>query len=415
MLSHLTISSVANKHPEAAQPGMLRAANRIADALGLFRRPLSAAELMSLAKRRTGLADFGDPCFEAPLQVLLRSYEDEADLSPFGRMVARWDALRFLSNLLMLKDAEKQAPAILDQPIARPIFITGLPRSGSTFLHSLLSQDPSNRVVRCWETIYPYPGRDGAADRRQRKVERQLASFARLAPEIRSLHPITAGSPQECTEITGHVFQSLRFDTTHAVPTYQRWLDDAGHLAAYRFHQRFLQHVQHRNGPGRWILKCPDHVFALDAIHAVYPDACFVFMHRDPLEVLPSVAKLTEALRRPFTRRIDRLQIGRQVSERWAHGATILTETTGNAGNSSDRMVHLKFRRFVADPLGSVAALYEHFGMIFDREAATRVHSFIAARPNGGYGNNHSRLEDYGLDAGVERRRYRDYINHFAV
>jgi hypothetical protein len=415
MQLRLAPSPVAPQRTDPAQPSVLRAANRIADALGLFRRPLSAAELIDLARRRTGLRDFGAPGFEVPLEVLLRSYDEEADLSPFGRMTARWDTLRFLSNLLMLREAERRVPAIADIPITQPIFITGLPRSGSTFLHSLLSQDPSNRVVHCWETIYPCPerdGRTGAADRRARKVERQLSSFTRIAPEIRSLHPITAGSPQECSEINGHVFRSLRFDTTHAVPSYRRWLDDAGHLAAYRFHKRFLQHLQHQNGPGRWILKCPDHVFALDAIREVYPDACFIVTHRDPLKVLPSVAKLTEALRRPFARRIDRLAIGRQVSERWARGAAILT---AGASSASDQLVHLKFRPFVDDPLGCVARLYERFGMTFDREASARVHSFIAARPNGGYGNNHSELKDYGLDAGTERQRYRDYIDCFGI
>jgi hypothetical protein len=418
MRLRLATPPVADGHPHLAQPALLRTANRIADALGLFRQPLSTSEMMSLARRRTGLSDFGDSSFETPLQILVKSYEEEADLSPFGRMAARWDALRFLTNLLMLKEAERQTPAILDQVIAQPIFITGLPRSGSTFLHSLLSQDPSNRVVRCWETIYPCPepgAAVGTADPRPHRVERQFASFARLAPDVGSLHPLAAGSPQECTEITGHVFQSLRFDTTHTVPSYRHWLDHAGHIAAYRFHKRFLKHLQYWKGPGRWILKCPDHVFALEAIHAVYPDACFVFTHRDPLEVLPSVARLTEALRRPFTRRIDRLQIGRQVGERWAGGAAILTETAARKSGASGRTINLKFRPFIADPLGGVAAVYERFGMRFDREAASRVDRYIAARPNGGYGSNHSRLEDYGLEAGVERQRYRDYIDYFAI
>jgi hypothetical protein len=411
-------SSLNGTPSPTAQQRVLHIANHVADALGLFSRPLLAGEMMSLAMRRTGLADFGDPSFEKPLQVLIKSYEDEADLSPFGRMVARWDTLRFLQNLLMLKEAEIETPAILAEPIVQPIFVTGLPRSGSTFLHHLLSQDPSNLVVRCWETIFPCPGSEGKAgtpERRVRRVRRQLARFARLAPEFTSLHPITAESPQECTEITGHVFQSLRFDTTHAVPSYRRWLDDAGHLAPYRFHKRFLQHLQHRKGPGRWILKCPDHLFALDAVRTVYPDARFIFTHRNPLEVLPSVAKLTEVLRRPFTRRIDRSEIGRQVSDRWAQGATILTETAARATVSPGGMINLRFRSLVNDPSGSVAMLYERLGLTFGREAESRVQSLIADLPHGGYGTNRPKLGDYGLDAEVEQQRYRNYITVFGV
>ena len=406
------------KPSAAIRPTVLHMANRAADALGLFRQPLSVPEMMSRATRDTGLADFGDPSFEQPLQVLVSSLEDEADLSPFGRLAARWDTQRFLQNLLMLREAEKRTPALLDERIVRPIFITGLPRSGSTFLHHLFSKDPANLVVRCWETIAPFPGAEGATDThesRVRRVDRQLARFRRLAPEFGGLHPMTAESPQECTEITAHVFQSLRFDTTHAVPSYLRWLDAAGHLAAYRFHQRFLRYLQHRKGPRQWILKCPDHVFALDAIRTVYPDARFVFTHRNPLEVLPSVARLTEVLRWPFTRHVDRSRIGRQVSDRWAEGAAVLTEAVSGAAGSVDGIVNLRFRSFIGDPVGSIAMIYERLGLSFSREAELRIRSFIAERPNGGYGNNRSKLQDFALDEGLEQHRYRDYIAQFGV
>lgn len=399
-------------------PHILGAVDGLVGALGISRRPLSAAELMRLAQRRTGLTDFGDASFEEPLEVLTRSYEEEASLSAFGRVAARWDALRFLSNLLMLRDAEKRSPAILDQSIEQPIFITGLPRSGTSFLHGLLCQDRSNLVVRCWETIYPCPARPGPAadpDPRPDKVDRHLAGFARLAPEIRAIHPMTARSPQECTEITGHVFRSFRFDTTHHVPTYRAWLDDAGQLAAYRFHRRFLKYLQHHKGPGRWILKCPDHVFALHAIRSVYPDARFIFLHRNPLEVLPSVARLTEVLRRPFTRRVDRFEIGAQVSERWARGAATLVEAAQSCHDSPDRAVHLKFRSFVQDPIGCVAMLYERFALKFSEERAARLRGFVAERPNGGYRRSEVRLEEYGLNAQAERRRYHDYMACFGL
>lgn len=395
---------------------LINAVNHIADASGVFQKPLSATELIEGAQRRTGLTDFGDRSFDMPLEVLAQCYEEEANLSAIGRMAARWDALRFLSNLLRIRDAEKNNPAILDEAIDRPIFITGMPRSGSTFLHALLCEDEANRAVRCWETIDPYPaqrGRAGSPERRQRKVDRQLAIFAKIAPELPGLHPISACSPQECTEIMGHVFRSLRFDTTHHVPSYRLWLDSAGHLAAYRFHKRFLKHLQHRNGSRRWILKCPDHVFALKALRDVYPDACFIFLHRDPLEVLASVARLTEVLRRPFTREVDRLQIGRQVSERWAHGAAMLVEAAESGTPSPERVCHINFRRFVENPLLCVAALYERFGLTSSREVETRLRRFITERPNGGYDPVKARLDEYGLDAQVESRGFRDYMLYF--
>jgi hypothetical protein len=405
-------------HHPVIEAQLLGLASRAAAALDAFRQPMSTATLTELARRRTRLVDFGDHDFEAPLEVLIKSYEEEADLNTFGRMAARWDVERFLSNLLLLRSAEKREPAILQQSIKRPVFITGLPRSGTTFLHELLGRDPSNRIVRCWETIYPYAtrfGRSGDPDDRRRKVDRQLALFARLAPEIQSLHPIRAESGQECSEITGHVLTSSRFDSTHHVPAYRRWLDMTDQTSAYQFHQRFLRHLQHRKGQGTWILKCPDHVFALGAVRSVYPDARLVYLHRDPVEVLVSVAKLTEVLRRPFARSVDRAGIGRQVSERWAQGARILVDEIAANPAPDDRTVHLKFRDFVRNPLGTVAALYERFGLALSPEFVDSIRPAIAEQSNEGPGRHNGRLEDYGLDAQTERRRFRHYISCFGV
>ena len=397
---------------------LLHTADRLAGRLGLFDRPLAPADLIAPARRRAGLSDFGGEPFEDALAVLVDSYNREAALSLFGRFAARWDVLRFLGNLLRLRAAEQSDPGILDQAIDRPIFITGLPRSGTTFLHSLLAEDPDNLAPLCWETIYPCPekrsGR-GSLDRRPEKVERQIAAFARLAPDLALIHPMTACTPQECTEIMAHIFQSLRLDTTHNVPSYRIWLDRAGHLAAYRFHKRFLQHLQLRKGPGRWVLKCPDHVFALDAIREVYPDARFVVLHRDPVKVLASVARLTEVLRRPFTRRLDRLEIGRQVNGHWIRGAAMLVDADRKGICPPGSVRHLEFRRFTADPFGTVASLYEDFGLPLSNAAAARIRDLVAKRPNGGYGGDLARLEDYGLSAAAIEASYRDYMQHFAI
>jgi Sulfotransferase family len=395
-------------------PRALDLADWLAAVFGGASRALSAGELVERAQRRTGLSDFGEEPFEEPLRVLVESFEREACLSAFGKMAARWDMLRFLSNLLMLREAEKRRPGILQRPVEQPVFITGLPRSGTTFLHHLFAQDSSNRFVQCWETIYPCAGtsRRAAPDRRANKVDRQLSGFARLAPELRRVHPIGANSPQECTEITAHVFRSLRFDTTHNVPGYRRWLDQAGHLAGYRFHRRFLRHMQDDAAPGRWVLKSPDHVFALSAIRAVYPDARFIFMHRDPLEVLPSVAKLTEVLRAPFTRALDRHAIGAQVAEGWARGAAILVEE-GRSDNPLS--AHIQFRRLVGDPLGTLRSLYGWLGLQLSAETEARFRAAISAWPQGKHRGGKTQLEDYGLTANSVCGQYGAYRATFCV
>jgi hypothetical protein len=385
--------------------------------LGFLRRAPKAHALIARARRRTGLTDFGDFRFEGPLQMLLGACAEEADLSLFGGAAIRWDTVRFLSNLLRLRDEEQRAPEILDQKVERPLIIAGLPRSGTTFLHSLLAQDRGNLVPRVWQLIHPYPTdrTGGDRDRRPQQVARQLRMFQLLAPQFRRLHPIEPHSPQECSEITAHLFASLRFDTTYRIPSYRRWLDDTGHLDAYRFHKRFLQHLQHQaGGTGRWVLKCPDHIFALAAIRMVYPDADLVFVHRDPVAVLASVARLTEVLRRPFTRRIDRVRIGREDSERWLAAAGLMI-AAADEQRFAQPIFQIFYADLVADPSGTVAALYRHFGRVLDAEAAARIGRRVAANPNGGYGGGRARLEDYGLDPAREHARYANYMDRFGI
>ena len=395
------------------QGSLLTLADGMADALGLLRRPLQVDALLALARRRSGLGDFGDTEFIDPLRRLLAACTDEASLSLIGRMATRWDVVRFLTNLLRFQDAEARNPRILREPIDRPIFITGLPRSGTTFLHRLLLEDPDNRAPRVWQTIYPYPPKRGR-DTRPARVARQLRAFERLAPEFRALHPLDATSPQECSEITAHVFRSLRFDTTYRIPTYRHWLDRAGHVPAYRFHRRFLQHLQHQAQGGRWLVKCPDHLFALDAIRSVYPDARLVFVHRDPVKVLLSVAKLTEVVRRPFTRRLDRREIGRQESARWLEGTQQMVAVGDDAG-LPEPVHHVHHSSLVADPVGTVAALYRHFDLSLAPGVTAAVERYARERPNGGYGPRDYRFEDHGLDASAEQKKFRGYMLRFGI
>lgn len=387
-----------------------------AGAAELFRPRLSVGELIRLAQRQTGLTDFGGWGVEEALEILVRSYEEEANLSTFGSLAARWDVMRFLSNLLRFQEREKKNPSILAEKIERPIFITGLPRSGTSFLHQLLCEDPMNRAVRCWEPIYPFPLDQRSAhdeDQRRRKVDRQLSIFARMTPEVRALHPINADSPQECTEITGHIFRSMRFDTTHHVPMYRDWLHAQEQIAPYRFHKRFLQHLQHHRPRKRWILKCPDHVFALDSLRLVYPDACLVFLHRDPTIVLASLARLTETLRRPFTRALDRRQIGAELSKRWIQGAAILVDGRISCAGVAGSTLHLRFEDFTRDPAAAVAVVYQQFGLGLDPGVLAQIRALVAQKPRGGYGLNAGRLEEYGLDTRELQHQFAGYIQSF--
>jgi hypothetical protein len=165
---------------------------------------------------------------------------------------------------------------------------------------------------------------------------------------------------------------------------------------------------------GCWVLKCPDHVFALATIRAVYPDARLVFVHRDPLHVLLSVARLTEVLRRPFTRHIDRAALGRQELERWCSAAELMIRAADDEP-FAEPICHIHYRDLVGDPVGTVARLYRHFGMTFAPAAAQRIGQAVAASPNGGYGANRYHFDTYQIDRGAARERFAAYMTRFDI
>jgi hypothetical protein len=370
-----------------------------------------AEVLIDSALRRVRRTNFSDLSFVRPLNLLLQAYAKEADLSTFGRYAARYDLERCLANLLRLDIAEEEDARITARPIRTPVFITGMPRSASSFLHMMLSLDPANIVPRCWQLIYPYPLRPSflPLDLRKKRVEMELRLFHCMAPGLDGLHHLSADAPQECTDITAQVFQSIRFENTHRIPSYQAWIDRHGHYQAFLFHRRFLQHLDAQTPGRRWILKSPDHVFALDAIQAVYPDAKFVFLHRDPVSVVSSCAKLTERLRRPFTNRLDPVEIGHQVSTRLIQGADHMMSAASRIPN----ILHLNYREVVANPLAAIRALYCHCGCNLSQIAEQRMAAFLQ-RPRSA-STRHYNLAEFGLDAATLRERFARYVRHFAL
>lgn len=375
--------------------------------LGLLPRDLDANHLIRIATRGAKLAEFGEPPLGEPLERLLYSLRNEAQLNAFGYVSTRWDIIRLLGNRLRLEAAVTRQPALRDQRVDAPVFITGLPRSGSTFLHRLLAEDPTNSVVRHHRVIYPF------ASDSVRRAERQLRMLRMFSPGLAAIHPMTPQSPQECTEVFSNSFRSLRFESTHRVPGYRMWLDNSGSRDAYRLHRRFLQYWQaSEDKPRRWILKSPDHIFTLAELLEEYPDASIVMTHRDPVAVLPSVANLTMTLRRLFSSAFDPYDIGRQESERWIEGSQRMIAADRLLA-SSGRLFHLHYDDLVRNPLAEVAKMYRHFGIPMLREARLAMENFVHNHRRGDYAVNRYRGEDFGLTAQQLRDGFADYLGYF--
>ncbi len=324
---------------------------------------LDAGDVIAAARRATGLDDFGGEEFREPLRRVVDGCEREARLTAIGRIAARSDIVSLLANRLRLVEDRKRHPAIAGEAIRRPLFILGLPRTGSTLLHHLLARDPRARVAQAWEVMFPSPppsARSYADDPRIARSERQLRWFGALAPEFKVIHPLGARLALECIAITAPTFLSPRFHTTYRLPSYQAWLETQDLGPAYAFHRQVLQHLQWQSPAGWWVLKAPSHLHSLDALFETYPDARIVQTHRDPAAVLGSVASLTAVLHGAFASRIDRAEIGREVSHRWAAGLERGVEFRGRNPHLGARFLDVHYRELQRDPLAVVRRVYEH-------------------------------------------------------
>lgn len=382
----------------------------------LFRQVANAA--LALAERRPArgaarlralAAAAPDRDVQAALTTLIESCLAEARLSALGRTALLWDLRQRLYIIETFQLREAADPAIVGASLAPPLVVSGMPRSGTTFLHRLLAADPEAAAPRLWETLSPCPSPTGP-DRRRAQAAWQIRGFNRLAPAVARMHPMDADTPQECTEITACVFRSLRFETLYDIPSYKAWLAAEGHEAAYEFHRRFLQHLQAGRGtpPGHWVLKSPDHVFALDALRRTYPGVRLVFLHRAPAAVLGSVACLTEALRAPFCRGTNRAAIGRQVLADWRRGANILVREAANPA-----VLHLNFAALTHAPLAAVARIYDHFGMALSPAAERAMEALVRAAPDGGYGDHPYDAGDFGISELEIACAFRNYMETF--
>lgn len=393
-------------------------AGGVLSALGMPLLRLDPETLLARARQQTGLDDFGDAWFRTPLQRLVESLEREAHLTTLGRVIARADLERLLINRLQMTDVLRRNPEITAAPIRRPLFVVGLPRTGTSILHELLAQDPDNRVPLSWEVMYPYPPPERgtyASDPRIAKVDKHLGGVDRLMPGFKTMHPMGAELPQECVAMTAHDFASVIFSTTHDVPSYQAWLDTADLRPVYAGHRRQLQYLQWKCPAERWALKSPGHLWALDALLHEYPDACVVQTHRDPLMVVASLASLVATLRGMASDHIDQAAIGAEWAARLADGLARTTAVRDHWPAGTPPPFDMHFNEMMRDEIGMVRRIYAHFGWTLSALAAERMRAFLAANARDKHGTHRYTLAAAGLDEASERARFRSYVERFGV
>lgn len=394
----------------------VRLANRLLGAsssIGLQPGSLQPDAIVRAAIRRTGHENFGpDDGWREGLDRLCADFRGPARLSPLGRIAAHRHLINLLANRLWLEADRARHPEIAARAITRPVFIVGLPRTGTTLLHMLLAQDPANRVPQVWEVMYPAPAQ-GSESRRAARAARGLAWMERLAPDLKVMHPLAPELPQECIAIDSHTLQSLEFHATHTAPNYQHWYEQRPLAAVYRFHRRFLQWLDWQRPGQRWVLKAPAHLFGLKALLEVYPDAAIIQTHRNPLEVMASLASLSTTLRSAFSDKVDPVAIGAEMSRCWGNAVLNAIDQRDSGALPEDRFLDLDYREIVSDPISTVRAVYAQFGMSLEADTVESMRRFLAENPKDKHGRHRYTLEQFGLDPNVEAARFAHYRARF--
>ncbi|HEY2124948.1 MAG TPA: sulfotransferase [Chthoniobacterales bacterium] len=385
----------------------------VARRAGLGSSPLTAEHLIALARDKSGLDDFGSGDFFEPLSRLLESCHRDARLNLVGRIALRADTLHCLRNRLLLQRDRRAHPGIAVEKIQSPLFIVGLPRTGTTILHILLMADPEHRAPLTWEVMAPCPLGHAQKQERVHRSERSLAGLRWLAPAFPRLHAIGAELPQECVSLMSLSFLSDQFDTMYNIPSYRAWFFRQNLSPAYEWHRRFLQHLQFGRRPGRWVLKAPAHMFALPALLAAYPDARFVQTHRAPLDAITSVSSLITILRRIFSEAVDPVKIGREAMTYWA--ATVTNFLAERDRLASDRVCDLPYENINRDPIEAVRRVYAHFGWPLGDATERRMRRILARRSPNHVGFHHYEPAQFGLQRAEMAEMFASYCDRFQL
>jgi len=403
--------SCGPRRPVRLANSLLRAAGR----LGIRPGSLQPEAIIEQAVVCSGNEDFGaEDGWREGLARLCSDFRGPARLSPIGRISAHRHLVDLLANRLWLQADRTGHPEIAATAITRPLFIVGLPRTGTTLLHMLLAQDPAHRVPQVWEVMHPAPASESEQQRKARSA-RELAWMERLAPDLKVMHPLAPELPQECIAIDSHTLQSQEFQTTHNVPNYQRWYERQPLVPVYRFHRRFVQWLNWQRPGRRWVLKAPAHLFGLNALLEVYPDAAIIQTHRDPLQVMASLASLGTTLRAAFSEQVDPVAVGREKARRWGDGLLAAMQARAAGSLPESPFLDIVYRDIVADPIATIARINWHFELEFSNQAESRMREFLARNPKHKHGRHRYTLEEFGLDLEVESARFADYRKRFRI
>ncbi|WP_216214901.1 sulfotransferase family protein [Amycolatopsis aidingensis] len=374
--------------------------------------PLEVDLLLASARDKTGLFEFGDDWFLEPLGVLVTALNKQAGLSGFGRELTRRRLIALLADRLRLRALQREHPEILEVEPDVGAVICGLPRTGSTLLHRLLSASPKLTSTLSWETSYPipFPGEGPDAAERKERARQRMAAFLELSPEFGDIHTVAWDGPEEDVILLDRTFTSMSFDSFYWVPDYGDWLRSADQGKAYQELRQWLQVLQWQDpsrAHRRWVLKSPHHLTAVDTVLDTFDGCRIVMTHRSPVRAVPSYASMVRAMSAQYSDSGDPVAIGRYWSERFA---TTLGEFTAVRARRPHRFVDVRFDQMVAEPAAQARRVLGALGLGADEADDAAFESYLDRDRRERDATHSYTAEDFGLSAERIERDFASYV-----
>ncbi len=377
--------------------------------------PLEPEALMDAACEQTGLDDFGDDWFREPLEVVCRAIPREAGLSPAGRVTAGMSLVGMLSNRLRLEDLLRRHPEIEQLPVARPIIIVGLPRTGTTHLHNLLSADPALRSLPYWESLEPVPATipPPVPDPRIERAAMATGFTDVAMPYFKAMHEMTPEHVHEEVQLQTLTLATMLLETQWHVPSYRDWFKATDQTPAYAYLRRVLQALQWLRGGERWVLKSPQHLEQFGPLTMVFPDATVVCTHRDPIAVTASFVTMVSYSARLSIEHPDPTSIARYWSERIQDMFSACVRDREIL--PAERSMDLRFNDFMADEWGAVEQIYALAGQPLPAESRAAIQSYLDGHGRGRHGRVRYDLASFGVDLAEREAGLAGYRERFGV
>lgn len=402
------------------RPDWLRRLNYLGPAAGDPRHviPLDPAEMLATARASTGLGTLGDAHWMETYERRIDSIDREANAHLLGRMLCRAETIRVLQTRLRLERAWSETPSILDEPIERPLFVLGAPRTGTTILLELLALDPNLRAPIAWEAQHPLPhgdARDPAA--RQALAEAEHEFWMDIQPELATLHEMRSDLPCECVHFMALDFGGPYWGMQYDAPAFTEWAMSQPEILprTYRLHRNFLQTLQHGDEPRTWLLKSPGHLATAAALFAEYPDAIVVHTHRDPQKFVGSAANTTAMLRWLRTDVVDPAVFGQLALHGFAFMLNGVVDARQSGALPDAQFVDSHYLDLIDDPVAAIGRIYERAGLDWPSGHDERILDYLRTKPKGKFGQHAYSLEEYGLDETTVSSTYARYQAHYAI